>query len=627
MLLSRSRLRSLKLLLIVFAVAVLFTSVPWLRSLLPGKLGATRPKNTPYRFTVPKLPSRKDARPRVDQAPTIPPKKVVEPPNPVANRLGQHKYRPDGLVEVNEEGVHPIYELISRAEKEWQGKLDRASKTLDQAVAEYRRRYSRAPPKGFELWWDYVQKHNVQLPDEYDQMHNDLEPFWGLEPPDLFEIQKELEKKKDSYTLGKTKQNDPVSVLTYAFDEGRYDQLIYGSVNIVKLFREIQDFLPPFRATFSPHDGPNRLSDYAVKLATLEAAHSQSYVERAALPKINSIGWISACAPSSPARRRPIDLNKPPPPPSKKTFIYNHFQAMDPCLHPDHLHHHGQFLSHNTGPTPQQSMVPEFSSCSTTIHHNIRIPTPYGWVADSDDPAFDDKFDERLLWRGSNTGMFHATKTRWRNQQRIHLVRSANDLNGTMRVIPPDRSRTEKIGEMREVRRARLNPAVMDVAFAGNPIACSKSVCPVLEELFEWRDYQREKEAGRYKYIIDVDGNGWSGRFKRLMTTNALVFKSTIYPEWYTDRVAPWVHYIPIQLDLSDLHDALLFFRGDANGDGAHEDMARKIAVSGREWSKTFWRKEDLTAYFFRLMLEYARLMSPDRKAMSYKTAKEEGKA
>jgi len=48
--------------------------------------------------------------------------------------------------------MHPIYELISRAEKEWQGKLDRASKTLDQAVAEYRRRYLRAPPKGFELW-------------------------------------------------------------------------------------------------------------------------------------------------------------------------------------------------------------------------------------------------------------------------------------------------------------------------------------------------------------------------------------------------------------------------------------------------------------------------------------------
>jgi hypothetical protein len=29
-----------------------------------------------------------------------------------------------------------------------------------------------------------------------------------------------------------------------------------------------------------------------------------------------------------------------------------------------------------------------------------------------------------------------------------------------------------------------------------------------------------------------VDGNGWSARFKRLMTTNSVVLKSTIFPEW-----------------------------------------------------------------------------------------------
>ena len=102
------------------------------------------------------------------------------------------------------------------------------------------------------------------------------------------------------------------------------------------------------------------------------------------------------------------------------------------------------------------------------------------------------------------------------------------------------------------------------------------------------------------------------------------------------DRIAPWVHYVPIQIDLSDLHDTFLFFRGDGNGDNAHEDMARKIAMAGREWSKEFWRREDLVAYFFRfvlsllsgvqlalsspprLMLEYARVMSLDRGAMSY---------
>ena len=67
----------------------------------------------------------------------------------------------------------------------------------------------------------------------------------------------------------------------------------------------------------------------------------------------------------------------------------------------------------------------------------------------------------------------------------------------------------------------------------------------------------------------------------------------------FTDRVAPWVHYVPVQVDLSDLYDSLIFFRGDPNGDGAHEELARKIALQGREWSKAYWRKEDILAYFF----------------------------
>ena len=53
-------------------------------------------------------------------------------------------------------------------------------------------------------------------------------------------------------------------------------------------------------------------------------------------------------------------------------------------------------------------------------------------------------------------------------------------------------------------------------------------------------------------------------------------------------------------MDYSDLYDALVFFRGDENGVGAHDNLARKIAVQGRKWSKEYWRIEDLQAYFIR---------------------------
>ena len=66
--------------------------------------------------------------------------------------LQQHHYRSDGLLEVNPNGPHPIFELIRNAEAEWEGKIARSSKTLAQAVAEYERRYKRSPPLGFDDW-------------------------------------------------------------------------------------------------------------------------------------------------------------------------------------------------------------------------------------------------------------------------------------------------------------------------------------------------------------------------------------------------------------------------------------------------------------------------------------------
>lgn len=181
---------------------------------------------------------------------------------------------------------------------------------------------------------------------------------------------------------------------------------------------------------------------------------------------------------------------------------------MDPCTHPDLFHYHGQFLSHNNGPGPQKDMVPEFSYCSSTLHHNIRIPFPYGWVEDvtprDQDPDFDDKLDERLLWRGSNTGMFHATGTRWQNSHRDFLVRYANELDGTLDIlIPPDRG-DERVGEPRKLRKSRINPAAFDIAFSNKPIACSTRVCPLLEKLYPWEPYMQQRQSGEYRYVLDV---------------------------------------------------------------------------------------------------------------------------
>ena len=80
----------------------------------------------------------------------------------------------------------------------------------------------------------------------------------------------------------------------------------------------------------------------------------------------------------------------------------------------------------------------------------------------------------------------------------------ANDYRGILDVLPPDRFQNEKLVEMREMLKSRINPAVMDVAFAGKPILCEPEICEILKEDYQWRERQSDREAGNYKYVIDV---------------------------------------------------------------------------------------------------------------------------
>lgn len=65
-------------------------------------------------------------------------------------------------------------------------------------------------------------------------------------------------------------------------------------------------------------------------------------------------------------------------------------------------------------------------------------------------------------------------------------------------------------------------------------------------------------------------------------------------------RAIPWLHYVPVQVDLSDLHNILAFFRGDLDGRGAHSEAAEQIARAGRDWALHHYRYADLQAYQFR---------------------------
>jgi hypothetical protein len=132
-----------------------------------------------------------------------------------------------------------------------------------------------------------------------------------------------------------------------------------------------------------------------------------------------------------------------------------------------------------------------------------------------------------------------------------------------------------------------------------------------IREYFQIHEEDPREEAFKYTLTFDLDGNGHSGRFYRLLNSRSLPLKQTVFREWHDERLQPWLHYVPISLGMDDLPEVVRYLADEDEG----RQVAAMLAERGRKWSLRALRPVDQAIYLFRLMLELARLQDPDRPA------------
>lgn len=87
------------------------------------------------------------------------------------------------LPAVEPKGRHPIDKLIYDAQHSFAALTSGESKTLEEAAQAYRKRRGRHPPPYFNRWFEFAQAHNAMIVEDFfDQIYQDLEPFWGVDP-------------------------------------------------------------------------------------------------------------------------------------------------------------------------------------------------------------------------------------------------------------------------------------------------------------------------------------------------------------------------------------------------------------------------------------------------------------
>ncbi|EIW68082.1 hypothetical protein TREMEDRAFT_63970 [Tremella mesenterica DSM 1558] len=514
---------------------------------------------------------------------------------------------------------HPIETLIELGKQRWETLLARQSKTLPQAVTEYTRRYNRAPPKGFEEWWQFCKRNKVRIVDDYDQINRDIEPFLALSP-ELFRRRLIIRRVDLSPTT---------------------ESILSGERAVSVRAKALFNLLEPIAQYFytdvtfygSDHDmGKNLLGDDQ-RQAALEAVREGRFLTEMDLKgyektqgRVAVGGLASACPEGSPAWNRSLDIQEGrmvgPLTERETTFIYDHQTASDFCVHPRLTHLHGA-LSFDT---PRDTVLrPLFQYSKLSLNPEF-LTTPLEAFANLSSSAAQEKYSpweektvNKLFWRGSGTGDAYSKRKNynWRQSHRTRLALMAQRRDGDEEVWVKRGREWEK----EKWGVGKLNEAYLDVGMSGKPHQCKQEdgTCDEMASEIKFLDRVPQEKAAQYKYVFDVDGNGWSSRFHRLLSSGSVVLKSTIYPEWYSDWMIPWYHYIPCKVDYSDIYHIMSFFSGSPEGRVAgRDDLAREIAMHGREFTEEFWRWEDMQAYMFRLLLEYARLTAPDRQTASY---------
>ncbi|PHH63588.1 hypothetical protein CDD81_5680 [Ophiocordyceps australis] len=537
-------------------------------------------------------------------------------------------------------GSHPIEQLLNDARHDFAAMRARQSSTLADAVREYRSRYGLPPPPNFDKWFNFAKSNNVQLTDEFDTMHTLMTPFWGLKPQTIRHRAREA-LGLDNALLGVAIRNGEVRLV----DGGPEWQRNATKLMMAKFAKHLPDMDLAFNIhdeprVVLPHDDLARLVHQA-KAVSMPAARAVEQPANAFSPPPPDLGdgksfaeakttrfntfahqatWTHSrmsCPPDSPARAleddEPVDdLAKCCR--SEFGFIYNLTAMSDICLSPSLSSTYG-FFDRPNAYSIVHDLMPIFSQSKISSYSDIIYPSPWYWdervpYHEDRDRPWADKMN-KLYWRGSTTGGF-SRNGGWRRQHRQHFVKKMNARDQALitQVRPND-----AMWEVLEVPRGDYRDLI-DVSFS-HVGQCDPGDCEAQIQFFDVKEHVEQQDAWAYRFLLDIDGNAFSGRFYAFLKSWSLTFKLAMFGEWHAEWLRPWVHYVPLSLQGNEWLEAVRFFATSPSG----SKQAERMAVESRDWANKVVRKEDMEAWFFRLLLEYARVIDDHRETIGYGTA------
>ncbi|KAK5135613.1 hypothetical protein LTR08_005093 [Meristemomyces frigidus] len=572
---------------------------------------------------------------------------------------------------------HPISHLLARADADFAALLAKETHNVHDAAEAYRRRRGRQPPPHFDQWVAFAQNHSaVIVEDFFDRIYADLAPFWGVPASQVRDQARGFVHRISVRGGNVTKRTDieggrvwvdlwadlVASVAEWCPDVDLAVNVMDES-RVVVPWEEVDGYMGKERESrrIVPTE---ELRPYYGRLGRLNSKDAKA--EALFEPEFGSYGpyWplaVVGCPPDSPARKAYIETDFSTPPPlngsvypkgSHEGYVQNWTLATSPCDNPDLQGLHGTFVE-PISIANTKTFFPLFGGSKLPMNNEILLPAAMYWT---DDPfysggqghggAWAEKKDQ-VIWRGAASGGRNKEEN-WTRFQRHRFVSMMNATSVGL----------AETGEQQAVNFAVPADGAYDLAALATPAepatapATAKAGKGGLGALADWiatwadaafvhllcfpdpspphcsyTDFYYSVHKAlpmmkqyAYKYLPDIDGNSFSGRYRAFLFSTSLPIKATIYQEWHDSRLVAWKHFVPMDNTFSDVYGIMEYFVGNAGmGVGGHDAEAERIAREGREWAERVLRREDMRVYVLRLLMEYARVGDGEREIMGWR--------
>lgn len=309
--------------------------------------------------------------------------------------------------------------------------------------------------------------------------------------------------------------------------------------------------------------------------------------------------------------------------------------ASDICHQPDLAFLHGLLISPASFKV-SQDLIPIFSQSALEGFSDILFPSPWNYMDkvkyDPSEEYPDDPFGQKensLYWVGS-TSEGVSRSGEWKGMPRQRFAHMVNNNTNKVSVLLPTSPGLYQYKIMDGDAPSKKLELQTHVHIA-DPIARCGADCDDQHDELGTISHVDFQSHWSHRYLFDLDGAGFSGRFLPFLQSQSLPFKTGLFRQWFDSRMVSWFHFVPIDIRLHGLWSTLAYFAGipgsqisdHESKDGqmwmkSHETQGWWIANQGREWANKALRKEDMEIFFFRLLLEWGRMTDDQRDVLGF---------